>query len=188
MRTIAARVLLSVSACCGVSLHAVAACAEDQPRLVELRVTSDRGEGFDRLYRIRVHADGCVAVRRPPFHRQPGRFSARLDAASLQSMQRLAGDARLRASAPERAMREAKAAREQRAQAEGELQRTYVSHPTGYALRLYAEGVPVELKAESIFQQAALYPESAELAALAAAVEDVLALDGLPDLVAEAQP
>lgn len=185
MRAIAARVLLSVSVCGGVSFNAVAACADAQPLLVELRVTSDRGEGFDRLHRIRVHADGCVEVRRPPFHRQPGTYAARIDASALRAIQRLASDAELRASDPARALREAEADLAQRAQALGDLRRTHISHPTGYVLRLAAGGETIELKAESIFQQAELHPQSKELALLAETIGEVLALDALPDLRAE---
>lgn len=174
--------------CLAFASDAGARCADASPLLAELRVTADRGEGFDRLHRIRVHADGCVEVRRPPFHRQPGTFFARLDEAALRALQVLASDAGLRAVDPERALREAEAGLARRAQAQGELRRTHVSHPTGYALRLYAGGEPVELKAVSIFQHAELHPDSGELAAFAAAVAELLALDDLPGLRAEVQP
>lgn len=164
------------------------ACSEPSPALVELRVTSDRGEGFDRVHRIRVDAEGCVAVRRPPFHRLPGVFVARVEDGALLDLQTLAADRKLRAIDPQQALRDAEAGLVQRARAEGALRRHYISHPTGYVLRLQADGEVVELKAESIFQQAELHPESAELAMLAEAIAAVLALDALPDLAPEAQP
>jgi hypothetical protein len=188
MHASSARLLLTLMVCCLPFLDAIAACADAQPVLVELSVSSDRGGGFDRLHRIRVHADGCVVVRRPPFHREPGTLSGHLDATALRAMQRLAGDAELRASDPERALRQAREDLFRRAQVQGELRRTHISHPTGYVLRLYGEGEPVELKAVSVFQQAELHPASAELAAIAGAVSEVLALDGLPELAAEVRP
>jgi hypothetical protein len=60
--------------------------------------------------------------------------------------------------------------------------RTHVSHPTGYVLRLWQDDELVELQAESIFQQAELHPQSAELERLAEAIREVLALDALPGL------
>lgn len=190
MRLSSPRLLLSLLSLLCASTWAAAACPGDTPVLVELRVTSDRGEGFDRVHRIRVYEDGCVAVRRPPFHRLPGAFVARVQNAELLDLKQLAGDPNLRAIDPQQALREAAAGLALRAQSEGGLRRSYISHPTGYVLRLQAEGEGevVELKAESIFQQAELHPESAELAALAEAMAAVLALDALPDLLPEAQP
>lgn len=167
---------------------ALAACANGSTAMIDLRVTSDRGEGFDRLHRIRVFADGCVEVRRPRFHREPGEFSAMLANESLRALARIASDPALRTLDPEHALREAEAALSARGKAAGELHRTYVSHPTGYVLRLNEGDEVVELKLESVFQHAELHPESAALASFAGAVSDVLALDALPDLVAEVQP
>lgn len=165
--------------------HTVFGCGEDAALEVELRVTSDRGEGFDRLHRIRVYADGCVTVRRPPFHRAPGEFSARVDAAHLAPLrQRLSAPA-LRAIDPQQALHEAQSALQARGKAQGELRRTYISHPTGYVLRLGDAANAVELKAESIFQQAELHPQSEGLALLAETIGEVLALDALPELGAE---
>lgn len=179
LRAVLAALLLSTS-------HTVFGCGEDAALEVELRVTSDRGEGFDRLHRVRVYADSCVEVRRPPFHRQPGEFSARIDAARLAPLrQRLSAPA-LRAIDPQQAVQEAQSALQARGKAQGELRRTYISHPTGYVLRLGDGADAVELKAESIFQQAELHPQSEALALLAETIREVLALDALPELGAEA--
>lgn len=183
MRLIVGLLLFSLPLTC-----AFAGCADSSPAVVDLRVASDRGEGFDRLHRIRVFADGCVEVRRPPFHREPGEFSAMLAEEQLHALSRMAADPALRALDPERALHEAETALGARGKAAGELRRTYVSHPTGYVLRLNEGGEIVELKLDSVFQQAELHPESAALASFANAVAEVLALDALPDLVAEAQP
>lgn len=167
---------------------AFAACAKGATALIDLRVTSDRGEGPDRLHRIRVFADGCVEVRRPRFHREPGEFSAMLTTEQLRAVSRIASDPAVRALDPEQALRAAETALGARGRAAGELRRTYVSHPTGYVLGLNQGGEIVELKLDSVFQQAELHPESAALAAFATVVSDVLALDALPGLVAEVQP
>lgn len=177
----AAVVLLLLS-----SSHTVFGCGEEAALEVELRVTSDRGEGFDRLHRVRVYADSCVEVRRPPFHRAPGEFSARVDAARLAPLRRRLSDPALRAIDPQQAVQEAQSALQARGKAQGELRRTYISHATGYVLRLGEGADAVELKAESIFQQAELHPQSEALALLAETVREVLALDALPELGAGA--
>ncbi len=179
LRAVLAALLLSTS-------QLAIGCGQDSPVEIELRVTSDRGEGFDRLHRIRVHADGCVAVRRPPFHRVPGEFSAPIDAARLAPLRQRLSDPALRALDPQRALAEAQASLQAHGRASGELRRTYVSHPTGYALRLGTGDDAVELMAESIFQQAELYPGSTDLAQLAETIREVIALDALPELAAEA--
>jgi hypothetical protein len=155
---------------------AVWACSASVPVEIELRVMSDRGEGFDRLHRIRVHADGCVE------------FSAQVDAARLAPLRQRVADPVLRAIDPQRALADAQSALQARGRAEGELRRTHVSHPTGYVLRLASGGETIEIKAESIFQQAELHPQSRELALLAETIGEVLALDALPELRAEVSP
>lgn len=165
--------------------HTALGCGDAAPVEIELRITSDRGEGFDRLHRIRVHADGCVAVRRPPFHREPGEFSARVDAERLAPLRQRLSDPALRATDPQRALIRAQSDLQARSAAQGELRRTYVSHPTGYVLRLGMGDEAVDLKVESIFQQAELYPGSTDLVRLAEAIRQVMALDALPELAAE---
>lgn len=165
--------------------HAALGCGDAEPVEIELRITSDRGEGFDRLHRIRVHADGCVAVRRPPFHREPGEFRARVDAERLAPLRQRLSDPALRAINPQRALAQAQSALQARSAAEGELRRTYVSHPTGYVLRVGTGDEAVDLKVESIFQQVELYPGSTDLLRLAEAIREVMALDTLPELAAE---
>ncbi len=182
MRMTDLRPWLLLLACLAAPVEAARACADDSRPLLELRVTSDRGEGFDRVHRIRVSVDGCVSVRRPPFHRAPGEFIARLDEAGLAGLRARAADPVLRAIDPVQALDEARAAMEAHALAEGALMRTHVSHPTGYVLRLWQDDEVVEIKAESIFQQAELHPRSAELERLAEAIREVLALDALPEL------
>lgn len=179
------RIPAALAALLMIAAPAVWACSASVPVEIELRVMSDRGEGFDRLHRIRVHADGCVAVRRPPFHRAPGEFSAQVDAARLAPLRQRVADPVLRAIDPQRALADAQSALQARGRAEGELRRTHVSHPTGYVLRLASGGETIEIKAESIFQQAELHPQSRELALLAETIGEVLALDALPELRAE---
>lgn len=183
-----ARTILGLLVFCLSSHDAFAACADASPVVVDLRVTSDRGEGFDRLHRIRVFANACVEVRRPPFHREPGEFSALLAEERLHALSRMAADPALRTLDPQRALHDAETVYSTRGRAAGELRRTYVSHPTGYVLRLNEGGEVVELKLDSVFQHAELHPESAALASFASAISQVLALDALPELAAEAQP
>ena len=182
MRMTDLRPWLLLLACLAAPVEAALACVDDSKPLLELRVTSDRGEGYDRLHRIRVSVDGCVSVQRPPFHRAPGEFIARLDETGLAALRARAADPGLSAIDPVQALDEARAATEARGLAEGALVRTHVSHPTGYVLRLWQDDALVELKAESIFQQAELHPQSAELERLAEAIREVLALDALPGL------
>jgi len=182
MRTTDLRTWFLLLASLAAPAEAALACVENAKPLLELRVTSDRGEGFDRVHRIRVSVDGCVSVRRPSFHRGPGEFSARLEESGLAALRARAADPGLRAIDPVQALDAARAEMEARGRAEGTLVRTHVSHPTGYLLRLWQDEELVELKAESIFQQAELHPQSAELERLAEAIREVLALDALPGL------
>jgi hypothetical protein len=161
------------------------ACPDAAPLLVELRVLSDRGDASDRLQRLSVYAGGCVEVLRPPAHREPGSFQGQLDGLQLQAMQAFAANTRLRAIDPVAALLAAQS--QARAGAEGELQRIYISHPTRYSLQLGEGGDAVELQLDSIFQQAQLHPDSAELRVLAEAAAAVLALDALPGLARQAQ-
>ncbi|MCG6116804.1 MAG: hypothetical protein MEQ07_01215 [Aquimonas sp.] len=163
-----------------------AACAGAQqapaPTLVELLATSDRGDAFDRSFRVRVHSDGCLALRRPAFHREPGEHVGTLDAAALQGVQSLAAQPALRAIDPAAALVRAQLAFAQAGLAEvgadAPPRATFVSHPTWYRLRFFdaAGEVTHELRMESILQHAELHPQDPQLATLAAAVRQLLEL------------
>lgn len=165
-----------------------ASCATRGQPIIDLEVISDRGRASDRTQRIQVHEDGCVRLQRPPSFREPGVFSAQVMGTQLLSLRRLASDSSVRALDPQQALADARAASDARLQSEGQLRRTYVSHPTWYVLRLNSAGEAVELRVESVFQHAQLHPESKPLRELAAAIAEVLALDGLPASAGQVQP
>jgi hypothetical protein len=144
------------------------ACTADDPLRVELRVHSDRGEGFDRGQRVAVHASGCVALERPAFHRQPGAAISHMAASELGGLETQLRAPALRGLDP--------AAVLQRAKSVGNTRR-YVSHPTWYRLRIHEPGGVREIRAESVLQHVELDPGLSELQPLAALIRNLLELD-----------
>lgn len=188
MTPLRSRVLEWIAACLLLGPTSAVACAPGAdgaavaPLLAELVVTSDRGDAFDRSFRLRVHADGCLALRRPAFHREPGEHAGLLDPAALQAVRALAARPELAVIDPAAALARAQAefAQDQPGAAgrAAPPRATHVSHPTWYRLRLFdgGGGLAHELRMESILQHADLHPQDAELGALAAAVRQLLDL------------
>jgi len=161
------------------------ACDADDSRLAALELRAARGFAAEEVQRIELYASGCVALSRPKSYREPGRFRAQADAATLEGL-------KVRLAAP--ALRDfdldaaVAAARIQRSRG-NETFAHYVGDSTHYRLQLGSEAVPgIFLKLDDVPQLARLYAQSSELVEAAALLDALLALDALPSVQREPQP
>jgi hypothetical protein len=164
-------------------LQATASCAADDPPLLSLQVVNDHVRSVDRSLRIHLHQSGCVAIRRPGFHRAPGQFRGVVKGEQLATLTHVAGSESLRAMQAEAVLAAAEAeATASRAAGIPPIKR-YISHPTVYVLDFHGRQ-PAQMRFDSVFQFEAFYPEAPAVAEAARAVRAMLALDELDGLQA----
>jgi hypothetical protein len=164
-------------------LQATASCAADDPPLLSLQVVNDHVRSVDRSLQIRLHESGCVAIRRPGFHREPGQFTGAVKGEQLATLTALAGSESLRAMQVDAVLAAAEA-NASRAAGTAPIKR-YISHPTVYVLDFHGRQ-PGQLRFDSVFQHEAFYPDAPAVVEAANAVRALLALDELDSLQAVA--
>lgn len=166
-------------------LQVVASCAADDLPLLSLQVVNDHVRSPDRSLHIRLHQSGCVAIRRPGFHREPGQFSGLVKGEQLAALIQVADSESLRAMQAEAVLAAAEVQARARAAVGAAPVKHYISHPTIYVLEFHGRQ-PGQLRFDSVFQYEGFYPDAPAVAEAADAVRAVLALDELDSLKAVA--
>jgi hypothetical protein len=166
-------------------LQATASCAEDDLPLLSLQVDNDHIRSLDRSLQIRLHESGCVAIRRPGFHREPGVFSGLVKGEQMATLMAVAGSESLRAMQTDAVLAAAEAQVNARRAAGAAPIKHYISHPTVYVLDFHGHQ-PGQLRFDSVFQHEAFYPDAPAVGEAAAAVRAMLILDELDSLQAVA--